>query len=184
MRIKNADKIKKQDSEATPEACLEAREKFRYGNKCDSDALIAVHNLHAALNLKSPVPPLQPFDKGIFDKYRERFWRYVATNYEKSWAKHDGTFFRNLAAAMEVHLRPNDPVWTCVGDEIIVCRMFERQIPTVTEMHHVLTKRGITATRKTVERIYAFFGIKRTAKRGPRTGAKQKSAAQGGESLR
>ena len=184
MRIKNADKIKKQDVAATPEACLEHRDKFRYGNKCDSDALMAIHNLHVALNLKCPVPPLEPFDKTSFGKYRERFWRHVAINYQSSWEKHDGTFFRKLADAMEVHLRPNDPVWTCVGDEIIVRRMFERQIPTVTEMHRVLTGRGITATRKTVERIYAFFRIERKAKRGQRTGAKQKSAAQGGESLR
>jgi hypothetical protein len=185
MRTKNA-VIKKTKQGESPLAGRSIYDKFdanRYGRKCDPDALEAIHALHNALHLKSS-PPSPSFDKQISSAEREKFWNYVATNYEKSWTRHDGTFFRKLADAMEVHQQANDPARTVVTGEIIICQERGLAIPTVSEMHKDLAWRGIEATRKTVENIYKDLGIARTAKRGAKPGTKQKSSKQGGESLR
>jgi hypothetical protein len=158
-------------------AGLPIQEKFqavRYGEQADATALAAIHALHNALHLKSS-PPHSTVDKQIFDEHRDLFWEYVASNYQAAWTKHDGTFFRKLADAMEVHQKPNDAAWTCVTGEILICQERGLPIPTVSEMHLDLSNRGITATRKTVENIYKFHGIERTDKRGPKPGTKQKS---------
>ncbi len=180
MRIKNADK--KTSVEETTDAPMEFRNRKRFGRKCDPDgnelhrvALAAIRALHFALNLPSRVPLPRSFNKESHDRYREQFWQHVVSYYSRDWANHDGRFFRALADAMEVHLRPNDLVWTSVGDEIIVHRLARMQLPTVAEMYADLCRKGIKTTRKTVERIYKHFGEERKAKRGPRPGTKQKS---------
>jgi hypothetical protein len=173
MRIKNADKIK-QPSDMTRE---EIRFQLCYGNKCDRDALNAIRALDNALNMKTEAQwPTPAFDKQIFDMYREEFWKYVATNFQESKSKHDGTFFRKLAGAMEVYQKPPDPAWSCGLGEIQDRVNRGLPMPTVSEMHRILLECEIVTTRKTVERIFKFAGHKPApAKRGPRPGTMQKS---------
>jgi len=159
-------------------------QQMRYGRKCDPAALEAVHALHNALFLKSS-PPNPAFDDQVFAEYRDEFWNFIADNYRKSWTKHDGSFFRKLADAMEVHQKTVDPAWSFIGSEMIQCRSREIPMRTISEMHQSLLHVGIQTTRKTVERIFEYYGVKpQQGKRGPRPGTKQKSAAQGGESRR
>lgn len=176
MRRKNAitKRTKQGDRPLAARAMAEKFTAFRFGRKHDPDALAAVHALHNALHLKSSSPS-PVFEKQIFDEQRDIFWTFVAENYEQSWTKHDGTFFRRLADAMEVHQKPNDAAWTFVSGEIITRREHGLSIPTVSEMHRDLEQRGITATRKTVENIYREHGVSREAKRGRKAGTKQKS---------
>jgi hypothetical protein len=175
VRIKNADKAKSLN--ATQDAVMEDWEHFRYGNKCDPQALTAIWYLRIALGL-GPTG-FKAGGKisgiGIARFYRDEFWRYVTHEYLRSWRKHDGTFFRKLADAMEVSMRPNDPVWTHVYSELI-CRLCRGdKVPTVTEMHKDMLQKGIAADRKTVGRIYRHLAVPRNARRGPRPGTKQQS---------
>ncbi len=179
MRIKNADKIKPVAGEVTAEKLSQ----FRYGNKCDPAALEAIRAMRRALYPAKLGTPCSAVEKQLFDTEREAFWNYVATNYNRR--KPDGNFFRKLADATEVDEVINDPAWNCGTGEIMFRR--ERGLPmfTVSELHDNLRWRGFSTTRKTVQRMFKFVGVKpKPAKRGPRPGTKQKSAKQGGESLR
>lgn len=185
-RTKNAVRVTTKQGDR-PLAGLPIGKKYqqmRYGRKYDPAALEAVHALHNALFLKSS-PPNPTFDDQVFAEYRDTFWNFIADNYCKSWAKHDGSFFRKLADAMEVHQQTVDPAWSFVGSEIIQRKSRGLPMPTVAGMHQALRKVEIQATPKTVGRIFSYYGIKpRKGKRGTRPGTKQKSAAQGGESRR
>ena len=184
MRIKNEDK--KIPVEETADGVMGLRTRNRFGNKCAPEegkpdeqelrlaALDAIRALHFALGLPSRVPSPRPPGKESSDQYREQFWQFVATYYARDWANHDGRLFRALADAMEVHLRPNNPAWTFVCDEIIVRRLAGLEMPTVTEMFEELSRRGIQTTRKTVERIFAHMSVERVARRGPRAGSRRK----------
>jgi hypothetical protein len=187
MRIKNAGKTKDQDRSTgkTPanrcNRLMEIRQEFRYGEHFNPDrseddftALEAIRALHFALNLKSKVAPPRPFNKKSLDEYQKHFWQHVTINYERSFKTHDATFFRRLADAMEAWLCSNDPVWTHITDELIVCKLAKRKFPTVSEMQDGLANIGLKPNRKTVERAYVFWGVPRDAKRGAKLGTKQK----------
>ena len=170
MRIKSVDKRQCVEAAFSEKekfhARMECRVRERYGNKCDDEALDAVRALRLYLT--------EPQDKiGISKSHLlAQFLNYVTQNYIANYKQPDGTFFRKLAAAMEVDLKAADPVWSFVISEILVRK--PARFPTVTEMHARLQEHHHQTDRKTVERIYRALAIKRNAKRGAKLGSKQK----------
>lgn len=182
-RTKNTHKIKSQPTTSISEEIFQ----FRYGDKCDQAALDAIKALKKSVFPVISYPPCPPLDNWMLNQERDKFWKFVEENYRSSWLKHDGSFFRRLADAMEVHEISNDPVWSVGVSEILFRQNHKMKMFTVQELHDELNKRGeeTSTNQKTVRRIFTFLRIKPSpAKPGPSKGSKQKSFKQGGESRR
>jgi hypothetical protein len=145
---------------------------LRYGEKCDPEALEAVHAIHNSLFTTSTG---EGDPCGFAAMYRDEAWAIITKHYRAGWSKNDGSFFQAMANAMEVHMRPVDPVCAFIGSEILDREARKLPLPTAPEMHRRLTEAGIPATVKTVRRHFQYWGRTPTPdKHGPDRGHKRR----------
>ena len=144
---------------------------LRYGEKCDPDALAAIRAIHNAIFMK-----VFPPDSGqISAMYKDEAWEIITAHYRADWGKHDGSFFRALADAMEVHQRIVDPAYARSGGEIQRCEASDLPLPTLHEMRFILADAEIEVTLKTVGRGFKFWGKSPTPmRRGAKSGQKRR----------
>jgi hypothetical protein len=145
---------------------------LRYGEKCDPEALKAVHAIHNSLFTTSTGDG-DPC--GFAAMYRDEAWAIITKHYQADWSKNDGSFFQAMANAMEVHMRPVDPAFLVVGEEIQFRKKHDKPSLTAEQMHKLVKSAGIPVTEKTVRRAIAYWGEKPApVKRGARPGQKRR----------
>jgi len=164
-----------------PLAALSLQKKVwaqRYGKTFDLDAQNAIHALDVAFHME-PDPPCQRVKDTSFAQHWGDFQKYVTTNFIKSWPARDGTFFRRLADAMETYNKSPDPAawaWSQIGGEIYYRKMRNWPMPTISEMHAIVNKSGVSVDEKTIRRAFLFYkATPAPSKRGIPPGTKRKS---------
>jgi hypothetical protein len=147
----------------------------RYGEGIDEEAIAAIRALHRVFYLRSS-PPMPSIDEQIIASDMAEFLGYIEKHYKECWSKHDGSFFRRLAAAMEVSQKVHDPVWAIVGGIINDRLKRSEEMPTIMEVLKDLEWRETPSDKNTVKRVFAWYGEKPSkGKPGPAPGTKQKS---------